>query len=116
MSSNTLAAPAAPGVLRDSGTAVSETVVAVGVQVQYLAAQHPAGARTDCSPADLVRELVHGRTPVLDRQFGRDTAAGVVAGGGSAVITGREQARVDETVAAPPVTVEGHLRRCAHDW
>ena len=32
--------------------------------------------------------------------FGRDTAADVVAGGGSAVIIGREQARVDETVAA----------------
>jgi NAD(P)-dependent dehydrogenase (short-subunit alcohol dehydrogenase family) len=31
--------------------------------------------------------------------FGRDTAADVVAGGGSAVIIGREQARVDETVA-----------------
>ena len=32
--------------------------------------------------------------------FGRNTAADVVAGGGSAVIIGREQARVDETVAA----------------
>jgi NAD(P)-dependent dehydrogenase (short-subunit alcohol dehydrogenase family) len=32
--------------------------------------------------------------------FGRDTAADVVAGGGSAVVIGREQARVDETVAA----------------
>ena len=32
--------------------------------------------------------------------IGRDTAADVVAGGGSAVIIGREQARVDETVAA----------------
>jgi NAD(P)-dependent dehydrogenase (short-subunit alcohol dehydrogenase family) len=32
--------------------------------------------------------------------FGRDTAADVVAGGGSAVIIGREQARVDGTVAA----------------
>src|SRR5689334_9058343 len=32
--------------------------------------------------------------------FGRDTATDVVAGGGSAVIIGREQARVDETVAA----------------
>jgi NAD(P)-dependent dehydrogenase (short-subunit alcohol dehydrogenase family) len=31
--------------------------------------------------------------------IGRDTAADVVAGGGSAVIIGREQARVDETVA-----------------
>jgi hypothetical protein len=58
---------AAPGVLRDSGTAVPETVVAAGVQVQHPAAQDPAGARTDSSPADLVRELVHGRTPVLDR-------------------------------------------------
>ena len=47
--------------------------------------------------------------------IGRDTAAGVVAGGGSAVITGREQARVVETVAAPSTTAEGHLRRCAHD-
>ena len=44
--------------------------------------------------------------------IGRDMAAGVVAGGGSAVITGREQARV----AAPPATVKGHLRRRAHDW
>jgi NAD(P)-dependent dehydrogenase (short-subunit alcohol dehydrogenase family) len=32
--------------------------------------------------------------------FGRETAADIVAGGGSAVIVGREQARVDETVAA----------------
>jgi len=32
--------------------------------------------------------------------IGRDTAADVVAGGGSAVIIGREQARVDEAVAA----------------
>ena len=32
--------------------------------------------------------------------IGRDTAADVVAGGGSAVIIGREQARVDETVAS----------------
>jgi NAD(P)-dependent dehydrogenase (short-subunit alcohol dehydrogenase family) len=32
--------------------------------------------------------------------IGRDTAADVVAGGGSAVIIGREQARVNETVAA----------------
>jgi len=32
--------------------------------------------------------------------FGRDTAADVVAGGGSAVVIGREQARVDATVAA----------------
>jgi len=68
---NPLAAPAAPGVLRDSGTAASETVVTVGVQVQHPAAHHPAqqdpaGARTDSSPADLVRELVHERTPVLD--------------------------------------------------
>lgn len=39
---NPLAAPAAPGVLRDSGTAASETVVAVGVQAQHPAAQHPA--------------------------------------------------------------------------
>jgi NAD(P)-dependent dehydrogenase (short-subunit alcohol dehydrogenase family) len=31
--------------------------------------------------------------------MGRDSAADVVAGGGSAVIVGREQARVDETVA-----------------
>ncbi|NMO50129.1 SDR family oxidoreductase [Actinoplanes sp. TBRC 11911] len=32
--------------------------------------------------------------------MGRDAAADVVAGGGSVVIVGREQARVDETVAA----------------
>lgn len=31
--------------------------------------------------------------------MGRDTAANIVAGGGSAVIIGRDQARVDETVA-----------------
>jgi short-subunit dehydrogenase involved in D-alanine esterification of teichoic acids len=39
--------------------------------------------------------------------IGRDTAADVVAGEGSAIITGREQARVDETVVAPPATVKG---------
>jgi len=33
--------------------------------------------------------------------MGKSTAADVVAGGGSAVIIGRDQARVDETVAAP---------------
>lgn len=32
--------------------------------------------------------------------MGRDVAADVVASGGTAVIVGREQARVDETVAA----------------
>jgi len=33
--------------------------------------------------------------------MGKGTAAGVVAGGGSAVIIGRNEARVDETVAEP---------------
>src|SRR4051812_21002971 len=32
--------------------------------------------------------------------MGRDVAADVVAGGGTAVIVGREQSRVDDTVAA----------------
>jgi hypothetical protein len=64
---NPFAALAAPGVLRGSGTATSETVVAVGVQMPHPAALHPAAARMDPSPGDLVRELVHEGTPVLDR-------------------------------------------------
>jgi hypothetical protein len=64
---NPLAVPAAPGVLRDSGAVAPETVVAVGVQVQHPAAQDPAGVRTDSLLVDLVRELVHVLTPVLDR-------------------------------------------------
>jgi hypothetical protein len=61
---NPHAAAPAPDVLRGSGTAASETVVAVGVQVQCPAAQSPA--RTDSSSAALLSEVVHGSTPVLD--------------------------------------------------
>lgn len=45
--------------------------------------------------------------------MGKGTAAGVVAGGGSAVIIGRNEARVDETVAEPGKqgTAGGHYRR-----
>jgi hypothetical protein len=64
---NPLAALAAPGVLHGSGTVASETVVAVGVQMPRPPAQHPVDARMDPSSGDLVRELVHEGTPVLDR-------------------------------------------------
>jgi hypothetical protein len=64
---NPLAAFAAPGVLNGCGTAASDTMVAVGVQMPHLAALHPAGARMDPSPGGLVRELVHEGTPVLGR-------------------------------------------------
>ena len=45
--------------------------------------------------------------------MGRDSAADVVAGGGSAVIVGRDQARVDETVA--PLSKDGEAWGIAAD-